>query len=187
MVLSQMDYGMPWCDIDLNSNSPSPNEGPNQVVRDSEGEPVWPTMPASLEAISYAPHVYAAAKAKNDPDTLTWDQAMAHPWKNKFLESAVVEIKELEEHGTWKEIPRHQATDQIIPTTWVFRIKRKPDGTFKKVKGRLAIRGDLERNKNMVNDSGVEESSSSPVVFWSTVRTFLVIAIVLGWETISID
>ena len=116
------------------------------MARDSEGDSVWPTMPASLEALSYAPHSFAAAKAKNDPDTLTWDQAMAHPWKDKFLESAVVEIRELEEHGTWKEIPKSQATDQIIPTTWVFRIKRKPDGTVKKVKGRLAVRGDLEKN-----------------------------------------
>ena len=112
---------------------------------------------------------------------------MSHPWKQQFLESAKAEIQELERHGTWVEIPRSQATDQIIPTTWVFRIKRKPDGTVKKVKGRLAIRGDLERNKNKINEAGIAETCASPVVFWSTVCTFMVVSIILGWETTSID
>ena len=187
MIPDELDHSLLWDDFDLNNGAHSEDQGPNQVARDEEGEPIWHTMPAALEALSYAPHSYAAAKSKNDPDTLTWDQAMAHPWKEQFLESAAKEIKELEDHGTWVEIPRSQATDQIIPTTWVFRIKRKPDGTFKKVKGRLAIGGDLEKNKNKINEAGIEETCASPVVFWSTVRTFMVLAIVLGWETISID
>jgi len=187
MIPDELDHSLLWDDFDLNNGAHSEDQGPNQVARDEEGEPIWHTMPAALEALSHAPHSHAASKSKNDPDTLTWDQAMAHPWKEQFLESAAKEIKELEDHGTWVEIPRSQATDQIIPTTWVFRIKRKPDGTFKKVKGRLAIRGDLEKNKNKINEAGIEETCASPVVFWSAVRTFMVLAIVLGWETISID
>ena len=113
-----------WDSFELNNGAKTDNERPNQVARNEEGEPLWHTMSAGLEALSCAPHSHASSKSKNDPDTLTWDQAMAHPWKDKFLKSAMVEIKELEDHGTWIEIPKSQATDQIIPMTWVFCIKR---------------------------------------------------------------
>ena len=127
MIPGDLDYTLLWDEFDLNNGGYSENQGPNQVAQDEEGEPIWHTMPAGLEALSYAPHSYSAAKSKNDPDTLTWDQAMRHPWRQQFLESAQTEIQELEKHGTWIEIPRSKATDQIIPTTWVFRIKRKPE------------------------------------------------------------
>ena len=182
-----LDYSLLWDYFDLDTTEPYTDLGHYQIALDHDKEPLWHTMPAGLEALSYAPHSYASSKSKNDPDTLTWEQAMVHPLKEQLIEAAMKEIQELEEHGTWTEIPKSKATDQIIPTTWVFRLKKRPDGSLKRVKGRLAIRGNLEKNKNKINEVGIEESCSSPVVFWSTVRTFMVIAIILGWETISID
>ena len=122
--------------------------------------------------------IICKAKITDDPDTLSYDQAMSDADCDHWIDSAVKEIESLEEHGTWNEIPIEQATCRIIPGTWVFTRKRNPDGTFKKFKARYCIRGDLEES---------DAETYSPVVAYSTVRLFLVIALALQWDTITID
>ena len=119
------------------------------------------------------------AKAKTDPDTFNWDQAMASPYRQEFIDAAQVEIDALVEKGTWFEDRKSSATSKIIPSQWVFRIKRTPDGTIKKFKARLVLRGDLQ------DDDGAD--NYSPVASWTTVRSFLVISIVLSWITTTVD
>jgi len=119
------------------------------------------------------------AKANTDPDTLTWDQAMASPFREEFLEAAQAEIDALVEKDTWYEDLKSSATNKIIPSQWVFRIKRTPDGTIKKFKGRIVLRGDLQEDDGRDN--------YSPVAAWSTVRSFLTTSIVRGWITTTID
>ena len=118
------------------------------------------------------------AKSKKDPDTLDWNQAMMHENKEEFLKAADAEIRALEEQGTWVEDLKTNATKRIVPTQWVFRIKRNPDGQQKKIKGRLCLRGDLQE---------YEGETFSPVASWSTVRAFLVISAVLKRVTCTID
>ena len=119
------------------------------------------------------------AKANKDPDLYNWDEAMASPYKQRFLEAAQVEIDELVEKGTWREDLKCHATTKIIPSQWVFRIKRTPDGAIKKFKARIVLRGDLQEHDGRDN--------FSPVAAWSTVRTFLVISAVLNWVTTTVD
>jgi hypothetical protein len=88
------------------------------------------------------------------------------------------EIKSLEEHGTWVEVPISDAKAKILPLTWVLRRKRTPDGEIKKLKARLCVRGDLQE--------GVFDTFA-PVVSWTSVRIFLVLTMMTGWETCSID
>ena len=104
----------------------------------------------------------------SDPDTLTWDKAMVSPYKEDFLEAAYTEIEELTAKGTWYEDLRSNATTKIVPSTWVFRIKRTSDGSIRKFKGHICLRGDLQE------DNG--ESNFSPVAAWPTVRSFLAIS-----------
>ena len=121
----------------------------------------------------------AASKNKNNPDILTFDQAMASPDKDKWIKSAELEIKELEDHGCWKEVPLSEAKGhKIVPSQWVFRLKRRPDGTVTKYKGRIVLRGDLMEDIYDV---------TSPVVAFSTVRLFLIMSLHLGWHTCSVD
>lgn len=96
----------------------------------------------------------------------------------KWREAAAKEIAALEENGTWTEVLEADAKSRILPGTWVFRIKRTPDGEISKFKARYCVRGDLE--------DGTPETFA-PVVAWSTVRLFLVLSLTLGWETCSID
>ncbi|GKY94961.1 hypothetical protein MPSEU_000460700 [Mayamaea pseudoterrestris] len=124
-----------------------------------------------------APAVYKAAAT--DPDTLSYEQAMAdQPHVSKWLEAAAEEIRVLESKGTWEEVPKSQAKGRILPGTWVFRRKRTPDGSIKKYKGRYCVRGDLQE--------GVFETFA-PVIAWSTIRVLLVIALTLDWHTCSVD
>ena len=71
------------------------------------------------------------------------------------------------------------ATTKIIPGTREFRIKRTPDGEFKKAKAQWVLRGDLMEHKGRDN--------FSPVAAWSTVRLFLVFSYIMGWITTTVD
>jgi len=67
----------------------------------------------------------AAYKASvSDPDTLTYDQAMADKEHlTKWMEAAQKEISTLESLGSWDEVDVSDAQSRIIPGTWVFRVK----------------------------------------------------------------
>jgi len=95
--------------------------------------------------------------------------------------AAANKIKQLEEKGCWVDCQKseaHTKGQQIIPCTWVFRIKRSPDGKIIKQKGRICVRGDLMT---------VDAESYAPVVAWSTIRFFLCLAMKLNWKTVSVD
>ena len=134
-------------------------------------------------ANTYLPFAWAArvgsTKSTKDPDTLTFDEAMRSPDRDKWMEAARLEIEELIQQGTWVEVPLSDAKGKILPGTWTFRRKRTPDGEIKKYKGRWCLRGDLEEKQDVDN--------YAPVVAWSTVCMFLSLACVLEWKTVSLD
>ena len=86
-----------------------------------------------------APCAYAASAS--DTDTLTYDQAMRDVERNKWIKAMQAEIEQLEAKGTWDEVPRSDATTKILPSIWVFRRKRSPDGTILKYKARFCVQG----------------------------------------------
>ena len=120
-----------------------------------------------------------ASKTKSDPDLYTWDEAMASPLRDEFLKAAQEEVQALTDKETWIEDLKVNATVPIVPATWVFKIKRTPDGAIKKIKARLCLRGDLMT----ISD----QSNYSPVAAWTSVRMFLTFACILGWVTTSVD
>lgn len=138
----------------------------------------WTSCLATYTESSGTRFAYKASKANTDPDTLNWDQAMASPERNEFMKAADDEISALEEQGTWTEDLKSNATTKIVPSQWVFRIKRTPDGEIKKRKARIVLRGDLQEYTG---------ETFSPVASWSTVRAFLVISAVLNRTTCTID
>lgn len=97
----------------------------------------------------------------------------------QWLQAARDEIKLLEEHGTWVEVPIEEATSRVIPGLWIFRIKRAPDGSIKKYKARYTFMGNFEE------DDG--DDNYAPVVSWTSVRMFMVLSLILGWVTNSVD
>lgn len=105
---------------------------------------------------------------------------MRAPDQKQWIESMNTEIQSLLQAGTWIEEPISSAISKIVPLTWTFRRKRSPDGQMKKHKGRLCVRGDLEEHEP-------GQDKYSPVASWSSVRMFLVLSLILNWNTISID
>lgn len=132
-------------------------------------------------AISQVPSMLKATKS--DPDGPTLQEALAGPQRAEFLEAMAKEIDELEKHGTWTVTPKASVPEgaNILPSTWVLRIKRYPDGRFRKVKARFCARGDRQIE-------GVDYFEKyAPVVSWTTVRLLLCMSITQGWKTRQVD
>jgi hypothetical protein len=128
------------------------------------------------------PCVMKAGKKQSNPDIFSFDEAMNDgEMVPHWMASMQKEISELEAKGVWDVVPIEDPKsqgEQIVPSTWTLRYKRAPDGTIKKHKARFCVRGDLQK---------VDAESYSPVVAFTTVRLFLIIAMTLGWDTCSID
>jgi hypothetical protein len=122
----------------------------------------------------------ATCKASvSHPDTLTFDQAMQDAEnKGAWIQAMKNEIEQLEQHGTWDEVPITDAKTKILPLTWVLQGKHSPDGEIKKLKARICIRGDLQEGMF---------DTFAPVVSWISVHIFLVLSMTMHWVTCSIN
>lgn len=95
------------------------------------------------------------------------------------------ELNALFDKNTFIKVDRSVATSknaEIVGTTWVFRRKRKPDGTVTKLKARLVVRGDQQKTVGRTVDE-----TYAPVVEWSTVRLLLTLAVTRNLCTTQID
>jgi hypothetical protein len=125
------------------------------------------------------PRVYAA-KPNSDPDMPTFHEAMKGDDAEHYLEAMRIEVTSLLAQITWKSNPRSLAS-KVIKSTWVFKLKRLPDGTPSKYKARLCVCGDLQTE-------GVDYFETyAPVVHWSTVRMLLTLVLREGWATRQVD
>jgi hypothetical protein len=91
-----------------------------------------------------------------------------------------LEFDALLQNQTWTLVPSHPSQN-IIGCKWVFRVKRKADGSVERHKARLVAKGFHQQ-------AGVDyDETYSPVIKPTTVRTVLFIAISSGWSLRQID
>lgn len=89
------------------------------------------------------------------------------------------EFNALLANGTWELVPPSQ--HKAIGCKWVFRVKRRPDGSIDKYKARLVAKGFLqEYGKDYFE-------TFSPVAKPVTIRTVLTIALSQNWPIRQID
>jgi hypothetical protein len=121
--------------------------------------------------------------SKKDPDSPLFQEAMTGPYREEFLEAMRVEVSELEHHQCWDVVAATAVPEgaKVLPTMWVFKIKRFPDGRVRRFKARLVVRGDFQ-----VEGEDYDEKYA-PVVPWSTVRLMLSIAASQGLATRQVD
>ena len=125
--------------------------------------------------------LYLATKASAD-DNPTLQQVLASPERRGWEEAMQVELDALEKMNVYIVVPRSAANGKpILDSTWAFKRKRYPDGSVRKLKARLCVRGDQQKE-------GVDYFQTySPVVQWSTVRILLVLAVTLNLMTKQVD
>ena len=121
-------------------------------------------------------------KANND-DTPNFYQAMNGPDSEGFYRAMCDEMETLEKLEPWDIIPDIEVPEgvNILDSTWVFKRKRYPDGSVRKLKARWCVRGDQQIE-------GVDFFDTyAPVVAWSTTRLLLILSVVLGLATKQVD
>jgi len=123
----------------------------------------------------------AKKKPKSNPDMPTFEEVMSIPdvdLRQEWITAMEAEIRALELKGAWIEVDCSQANGNILPLQWALKIKRYPDGTEKKKKARIVVRGDLERKV---------QDTFSPVVGWATVRLFFFVCLIFNLVTVGVD
>jgi histone deacetylase 1/2 len=90
------------------------------------------------------------------------------------------EITALHKNGTWHLVPAVKRAN-VINCKWVYKIKRRADGSIDRYKGRLVAKGFKQRY-------GIDyEDTFSPVVKIATIRLVLSVVVSRGWCLRQLD
>jgi hypothetical protein len=113
-----------------------------------------------------------------DPKSLLQAQKRSD-WP-KWKAAMDIEMATLERAGTWRDVPRPQGKN-VVGSKWVFRIKRKADGSIEKYKARLVARGFTQvYGEDYFN-------TYSPVARLCSFRLILALAARYDWDIESFD
>jgi histone deacetylase 1/2 len=90
------------------------------------------------------------------------------------------EYNALIDNKTWHLVPPKRGIN-VIDCKWVYKVKRKSDGSLDRYKARLVAKGFRQRY-------GIDyEDTFSPVVKPATIRTILFVAVSRGWSLRQLD
>ena len=94
---------------------------------------------------------FAASKNK-DEDSPSYVEAMTGPHEEQFREAMNKEIEGLVKRKTWDLVPKdsigkENPEGELLPTTWVFKVKRHTDYSIRKFKARFCVRGDVQKKR----------------------------------------
>ena len=131
-----------------------------------------------------SPHPLAFSARANAEDTPKLHEAMSSLDREGFIQAMHDKISQLEALDAWSVVPRSKAIQQhrrILASTWAFKRKRFPDGSVKKLKARICVRGDQQ-----VQDVDYFDTFS-PVVQWATIRLMFIISIMIKLKTVQVD
>jgi hypothetical protein len=116
----------------------------------------------------------------NKLHVLTYEQAMASPEKDKWIKALNKEMKNLQDHGVFKQVPIDHVDKKakILSTKWVF--KKKADGTYK---ARLTAQG-YEQVDGIHYD---ETDKAAPVANDITIRIVLTFIVMMKMYVELVD
>jgi histone deacetylase 1/2 len=112
----------------------------------------------------------------DDEPTLAF-QALQDP---KWKMAMDTEYDALIHNQTWHLVPKPKGKN-IIGCKWVYKVKRKADGSIDRYKARLVAKGYKQR---YIIDY---EDTFSPMVKAATIRIILSVAVSLGWSLRQLD
>lgn len=108
-------------------------------------------------------------------------QSLEEAVNNKHWKEAMdAEYMALIENKTWHLVPPQKGRN-VIDCKWVYKVKRKADGSLDRYKARLVAKGFKQRY-------GIDyEDTFSPVVKAATIRIVLSLAVSRGWSLRQLD
>jgi hypothetical protein len=155
----------------LTSTHPMTTRSKNQIHKPhipTDGTVRYP-VPKALLAV--------AESSSIDAEPTYFTSAVKSPAWSKAMN---LEFDALLKNQTWQLVPPH-SSQNLIGCKWVFRTKRKADGSVERHKARLVAKGFHQQ-------PGVDyDETYSPVVKPTTICTVLSITISSGWPLCQID
>ena len=144
------------------------------------------TDPDTDEIEQEHPFAYAAKVSSQDAPTIREVMNLPRTEQEKWEHAMTDEYQALLDKGTFEPIPRSMvpAGEKVVPSTWVFKIKRAVDMTIRKYKARFCVRGDRQ---DLTTEDGEELNVYAPVVQWSTIRLVFNLMIAHDLKSTQID
>lgn len=122
----------------------------------------------------------SASGQSQAPEPRSWKEAMRRPDSDLWFQAALEEFNALVENGTFTPV-RLAPGQKPIGCRWVFKVKRKADGSVERYKARLVAKGFSQR-------PGVDFSQVfSPTAKWAALRAILALAALEDLELLSVD
>jgi hypothetical protein len=146
----------------------------------AEGHPaasdMAPTVHALVQTIALGE---SGVKQEEVPTPNTWQEALNGKHGGEWLESMGAEYEGLQQKGTFELVPRSCAKN-VIKSKWVYRVKRRKDGTAQ-FKSRLVAKGFSQK-------PGVDYFATwAPTARLTTARVLLHLAAVRDMEIHVMD
>ncbi|BBN68591.1 hypothetical protein Prudu_489S000400 [Prunus dulcis] len=144
------------------------------------GQNIHPMVTRSKNGI-FKPKAYTATKhplsSSLDYVPTTYHQASKFAaWRSAMQ----AEFNALQSTGTWILVPS-SSSQNVVGCKWVFRIKKKPDGTIDRYKARLVAKGFHQKE-------GLDyQETFSPVAKPVTIRLLLTFAVQFNWFLHQLD
>lgn len=118
--------------------------------------------------------------AKPDAEPRTFAEAMTRPDAKLWWDAAAEEIASLEANGTW-ELVQLPVGKKAIGSCWVFKLKRNPDGSVERYKGRVVAKGYSQRPGFDFLETFASTSK------WASLRAILALSALHDMELESVD
>ena len=154
-----------------------------EVLLDQDDREDVPTS-ESQYTIQKAMENPMAFAAMDNPDILYWDQAMRAHDRDIFIEAVWIELDGHKKMGNYEPIPLNKVPKgtKLLDMVWPMRRKRRiKTQEVYKWKARLNMHGGLQVH-------GVHYwDTYATVVTWQTVRLFLILSLILGWQSRQLD
>ncbi|KAL4303890.1 hypothetical protein GQ457_10G000190 [Hibiscus cannabinus] len=168
----------PENDLQTSNNNECPASNSKQVLRRSPRETRLPSHFQDYEVqLNQCTVVSCFFTAGMDEEPANFEEAKGCPeWESAMDE----EIEALNKNQTWELVPKPENCKPVT-CKWVYRLKRKSDGTVDRCKARLVARG-------FSQSYGLDyEETYSPVAKMVTLRTIFSLVAMRGWKSWQLD